>query len=301
MQKFFLPLVLIFMSIALYFPPAFTWGKPYIALFLGLVMFGMGATLTTKDFVNVSKNWKAVIVGVVANYTVMPLVACILGLAFFLDKNLFVGIVLVGCCPSGTASNVMTFIGKGNVALSVTMTMISTIVAPVATPAIFYLIANQMIHVDFWGMVNSVLLIVILPVALGLTVRNFFEKHVELVIPYLPPFSLFMIALIIAIIIGLNQKDILEFKVLIVLAVIMHNTLGFALGYFIGHLFKLDDKDSRAMAFEIGMQNSGLGTALAVQFLNAHSALPAAIFSLWQNIAGSFLAKFWADKDQKSQ
>ena len=204
--------------------------------------------------------------------------------------------VLVGACPGGTASNVMAYISKANLALSVTLTLCSTLLAPIITPAIVYLLLSHQVEISFLGMMKSVFWIVIFPLFDGLVLRHFLYKYVKIYLTYFPSISIINIALIIGCVVALNQQLLLAFPITIILVVILHNSLGMGIGYSVARLFKASKENARTLAFEVGMQNSGLGVTLATQFFTAASALPGAIFSIVHNISGVSLANWWRKK-----
>lgn len=300
-QKTFALWVILFAVIALIVPDAFIWLKAYITLMLGIIMFGMGMTMTLADFKGVFQRPKAVCLGVVAQFVVMPALAYALCIIFRLPAAIAIGVILVGCCPGGTASNVITYMAKGNTALSVACTSVSTLIAPVLTPFIFYFLASQWIEINASAMFVSVLQVVLVPVLLGVVVRTLFKTKIERYTPFMPLLSVIAIVAIVAAIIGASKAAILQFGVLILLVVMLHNALGFLLGYWAARLFKLDIKDAKAVSIEVGMQNSGLGVALAAVHFAASpvTAVPSAIFSLWHNISGPALASYWASKAER--
>lgn len=302
-QKTFALWVVLFAALAMFFPSAFVWLKPYITWMLGIIMFGMGMTMTFDDFKGVLQSPKAVLIGVVAQFVVMPGTAYALCQLFQLPAEIAIGVILVGCCPGGTASNVITYMAKGNIALSVACTSVSTLLAPILTPAIFYLLASQWIEIDALSMLGSILQVVLFPIILGLIVRSIFKQHVDRYISVMPLISVVAIVLIVAAIIGGSRAQILESGLLILVVVILHNALGLLLGYWSAKFFKLPSADARAISIEVGMQNSGLGVALsAVHFAASPvTAVPSAIFSLWHNISGASLATYWARQVEKQQ
>ena len=257
-------------------------------------MFGMGTTLNLKDFALVLKRPVDIIIGVCAQYFVMPFLAFGLSTLFGLDPALTTGVVLVGTCPGGTSSNVITFMSKGDVALSVTMTSVSTVLSPILTPFITYLIIGEKIAFDPVGMFWSIVQIVILPICLGLAVKSFLPKLAETATDYLPAVSSIAISLIIAGVIGASRDLILKAPGLILVVVILHNCCGYALGFAIARLTGLSWKKAVALSVEVGMQNSGLATGLAKAHFSALPAatVPGAVFSAWHNISGALLA--WA-------
>ncbi|HCW4864101.1 TPA: bile acid:sodium symporter family protein [Acinetobacter baumannii] len=300
-QKTFALWVIIFAALALWQPEFFVWLKAYIPWILGIIMLGMGMTMTVDDFKGVLQSPKAVLIGVVAQFVVMPGLAFILCKLFNLPPEIAVGVILVGCCPGGTASNVITYMAKGNVALSVACTSVSTLLAPVLTPAIFYLLASQWLKIDAASMFISILQVVLLPIVIGLILRTWLKRQVESYIQVMPLVSVIAIVTIVAAIIGGSKAAILQSGLLILAVVILHNGLGYLLGFTAARFFKLPYADSKAIAIEVGMQNSGLGVALAAVHFAASpiTAVPSAIFSLWHNISGPALATYWASKHKQ--
>lgn len=303
-QKTFALWVVLFSALAMWLPEAFIWLKAYIPWMLGIIMFGMGMTMSASDFKSVLQSPKAVGVGVAAQFIVMPVLAFLLCKLFALPPEIAVGVILVGCCPGGTASNVITFMAKGNTALSVACTSVSTLLAPILTPAIFYVLASQWVDINALTMLLSVLQVVLIPILLGLVVRSMFQKQVEASIQLMPLVSVVAIVAIVAAIIGGSKAQILESGLLILAVVALHNGLGYLLGFWAAKLIKLPYADCKAISIEVGMQNSGLGVALAATHFAASpiTAVPSAIFSLWHNISGSILASYWSGRsDQKDK
>ncbi len=300
-QKTFALWVIVFAALALWQPEFFVWLKAYIPWILGIIMLGMGMTMTVDDFKGVLQSPKAVLIGVVAQFVVMPGLAYALCKLFNLPPEIAVGVILVGCCPGGTASNVITYMAKGNVALSVACTSVSTLLAPVLTPAIFYLLASQWLKIDAASMFISILQVVLLPIVVGLILRTWLKRQVESYIQVMPLVSVIAIVAIVAAIIGGSKAAILQSGLLILAVVILHNGLGYLLGFTAARFFKLPYADSKAIAIEVGMQNSGLGVALAAVHFAASpiTAVPSAIFSLWHNISGPALATYWASKHKQ--
>ncbi|MCU4362260.1 MULTISPECIES: bile acid:sodium symporter family protein [Acinetobacter] len=300
-QKTFALWVIIFAALALWQPELFVWLKAYIPWILGIIMLGMGMTMTVDDFKGVLQSPKAVLIGVVAQFVVMPGLAYVLCKLFNLPPEIAVGVILVGCCPGGTASNVITYMAKGNVALSVACTSVSTLLAPVLTPAIFYLLASQWLKIDAASMFISILQVVLLPIVVGLILRTWLKRQVESYIQVMPLVSVIAIVAIVAAIIAGSKAAILQSGLLILAVVILHNGLGYLLGFTAARFFKLPYADSKAIAIEVGMQNSGLGVALAAVHFAASpiTAVPSAIFSLWHNISGPALATYWASKHKQ--
>ncbi|NNP73722.1 sodium transporter [Acinetobacter defluvii] len=300
-QKTFALWVVLFAGIAMLLPDAFVWLKAYITWMLGIIMFGMGMTMTVNDFKGVLQSPKAVGIGVLAQFIVMPSLAYILCKLFQLPAEIAVGVILVGCCPGGTASNVITYMAKGNTALSVACTSVSTLLAPILTPAIFYLLASQWLKIDAASMFMSILQVVLVPIILGLMTRSVLKQKVEQYIQVMPLISVVAIVAIVAAIIAGSKAAILQSGALILAVVILHNALGYLFGFWVSRLFQLPYADSKAVAIEVGMQNSGLGVALAALHFAASpvTAVPSAIFSLWHNISGPALATYWASRNAK--
>ena len=264
---------------------------------LGVVMFGMGLALNLQDFKIVFSRPKDVIIGCLAQFTIMPLLALGLSRLFSLDEALALGVVLVGCCPGGTASNVITYLAKGDLALSVGMTGVSTLLAPVMTPLLTWALAGKSVDVDVAGMLLSILWVVILPIVVGLIVKGFWPKLTEKAIDYLPAVSTIAIAMIVAIVIGASASKLLAGGMIIILVVILHNLCGLSLGYLIGRLLGLSEPKKRAISIEVGMQNSGLASSLATLHFAAYplATIPGAIFSVWHNISGAAVAYLYTN------
>ena len=296
-------LVLATAMIALAFPNAFLLLRPtLINYLLGVVMFGMGLTLNLHDFRIVFSRPKDVIIGCLAQFTIMPLLAWTLAWVFRLDEALALGVVLVGCCPGGTASNVITYLAKGDLALSVGMTGVSTLLAPLLTPLLTWALAGKSIHVDVASMILSILWVVILPIIVGLLVKWLWPKFTEEATDYLPAFSTIAIALIVAIVISANADKLLAGGLIIVMVVVLHNICGLGLGYLIGHLLGLASQKKRAISIEVGMQNSGLASSLAATHFAAYplATIPGAIFSVWHNLSGAAVAYLYRRRTRPS-
>ena len=289
-------LVLVAAVAALLLPDLFVGIKPsVINPLLGLVMFGMGLTLRLDDFRIVFSRPKDVVTGCLAQFTIMPLLAWILARIFGLTDELALGVVLVGCCPGGTASNVITYLAKGDLALSVGMTAVSTILAPFLTPLLTWLLAGHHVNVDMVSMFLSILWVVILPIILGFIVKSILPKFTERAIAYLPAFSTLAIALIVIIVVSHNAAKLMVGGFLIIVVVMLHNILGLTSGYLIGRMLKLENKKRKAISIEVGMQNSGLASSLATIHFAAYplATVPGAIFSVWHNISGALVAKIY--------
>ncbi|MBR2260602.1 MAG: bile acid:sodium symporter family protein [Paludibacteraceae bacterium] len=286
-------IVVIVTIIALFVPASFSWvGTGAITPMLGVVMFGMGLTLKPSDFKPVLMHPKEIVIGELAQFIIMPFVAWLLCRLLNLPPELALGVILVGCCPGGTASNVICYLAKGDVALSVAMTGVSTLLAPFLTPALVLLLAGETVEVNVFGMFISIVQVVILPIVVGLVVNHYFGNFTQKVIPYMPMLSTLAIAAIIGIIVSHNAQNIMGCSLLVAVAVILHNLLGLSLGYLAGMLTGMSPKKRTAISIEVGMQNSGLASSLAATHFALYplAAVPGAIFSVWHNFSGSIAA-----------
>ena len=285
---------ILFSGVAYALPELFAPLKPSIIYLLGVVMFGMGMSLQPSDFSVVFKKPSIVVLGVLLQFGLMPLLAW--GISEWMELSLMLtaGMILVGASPGGTASNVICYLARGNVALSISLTAISTVLAVILTSFLTLLYAGQKIDVPAMKMLRDVLNIVLLPVLAGVGVNLFFGRMLAGLQRIFPLISVMAIVLIIAIIVALNQPQLANLALPLVGAVALHNGLGLLLGYGIPKLMKLDERSCRTLAIEVGMQNSGLAVALAIKYFSSAAALPGAIFSLWHNLSGSLLASFWS-------
>lgn len=311
-SKYFGIVIIVFMLLAFLEPGLFKWvtsqlfGQSVITILLGIIMFGMGMTLNIEDFKIVLKRPLDILKGTVAQFTIMPLLAFVLAKAFGLEEALMVGVVLVGTCPGGTSSNVISYIAGGDVALSVAMTTVSTLLAPILTPAITYLLIKQTVAFSPVGMFISIIQVVILPIALGLIIKSLIKDKADVLEDYLPAVSSIAIACIVGGVIGGNKERIIASFGLIVVVVVLHNVLGYLLGLAIGKLTGMDRRKSITIAVEVGMQNSGLATSLAASQFAAMplAAVPGALFSAWHNVSGAvfaWIAKSMENKELKAQ
>lgn len=287
-------------AVAVLTPETFAGMGPWINPLLGIIMFGMGLTLTAPDFALIAKRPGPVVIGVVAQFMIMPILGWMIAAALGLPPALAAGVILVGCCPGGTASNVVAYLAKGDVALSVAMTSVSTLIAPILTPVLALWLAGQYMPVDAGSMAFSIMQIVLLPVLLGLAVRRFLPSLVARCLPALPWLSVGAITLVVVAVVSGSAGIIFSAGLLVLVAVILHNGLGYALGYGAARLFRLPTAARRTTAIEVGMQNSGLAAGLARQYLTPEAALPGAIFSIWHNVSGAVLAAYWRRRDARS-
>ena len=300
--RFFPLWVILFAAFAFFVPMPFMGLGSWITYLLGLIMLGMGLTMTANDFKLVFTRPKDVIFGVVIRYCIMPFVAYGVGKVLGLSPMLAAGLILVGCCPSGTASNVMTFIAKGDTALSVTISSINTMLAPILTPFIFLFLAGTMIPINASALLFDILKVVILPIILGIIIRAAASKSVDKISNIVPVISVVSIIAIITIVVALNAEKLSTVAGIAFLAVVLHNGLGLGLGYGASRtLGRMSHHKSKAVAFEIGMENSGLAVALAIAHLDPMAAIPGAIFSVWHNLTGSLLAGYWGSKADKEE
>ena len=267
---------------------------------LAVVMFLMGITLTPDDFKRVLVFPQPVLIGIFLQFLIMPLAAFLLSRLLQLTPELTVGMVLVGSCAGGTASNVICYLARGDVALSISMTLASTLLGVIATPLLCTLYLSTTVSVDTMGMLLDIVQVVLVPVSLGVIANRLLGSTFGRLEPVLPSLSMLAILLIIAIIVALNADRLVEVGLITVVAVIFHNTLGLGGGYSLARLLRCNQRQSRTIAIEVGMQNSGLGVALALDFFSATAALPGALFSIWHNVSGSLLASWWSSSEQNT-
>lgn len=289
---------IIFALLGYFVPQLFTSLAYLIVPFLGIIMFGMGLTLKASDFTEIFKHPIKVIVGVVAQFLIMPLIALALTKIFSLDPVVALGVILVGCCPGGTSSNVITFLSKGDVPLSVTITTISTLLAPLVTPLLLNFYAGELIDLDLASMMKSIAQIVLLPIIAGVAIHYVLKDKIKPVEQVLPLISVAGIVMIVAIVVALSQAKIAESGVLIFAIVILHNVLGYLLGYVLALLCGFNVAAQRAIMVEVGMQNSGLGAAIASIYFTPLAAVPSALFSVWHNFSGALLANLCVKIDE---
>jgi len=263
----------------------------WINWMLGVVMLGMGLMLRLDDVRIVFSRPQDVLLGNVLQFCIMPLLGYLLTVIFRLPPDLAVGVILVGCCPGGTASNVMTFLAKGDLALSVGVTTVSTLLAPFVTPMLVWALAGTMVEVDILTMFISIVQVVIVPIATGILVRHYASSFADRVAVYLPAISVIAIALIVIVVVSANQVALLTSGITILIVVVLHNLLGFLLGYCASTLIGMTRPKRIALSIEVGMQNSGLACSLAQQHFAtmAMAGVPGAIFSIWHNIAGALI------------
>ncbi|MDN7598257.1 bile acid:sodium symporter family protein [Burkholderia gladioli] len=291
------PLWAVLISLAAYFSPAsFSPVAPHVTALLTLIMLSMGVTLSLADFRRVFTRPAPVIAGIVLHYLVMPLAAWALARLLRMPPDLTAGMVLVGSVASGTASNVMIYLARGDVALSVTISALSTLVGVFATPLLTRLYVDASIAVDVHGMLMSILQIVALPIVVGLIVNHLLRHAVNAIEPYLPLVSMVSILLIIAAVVAGTRNSIASVGLVVMVGVVLHNAIGLLGGYWGGRLLGFDEAVCRTLAIEVGMQNSGLAATLGKLYFTPIAALPGALFSVWHNLSGSLLAGYWAGR-----
>ncbi|WP_278850499.1 bile acid:sodium symporter family protein [Megamonas funiformis] len=300
-SKYMAAFVIIVAAIALFMPWTFKWAAGYVTYLLGIVMFGMGMTLRFEDFKLVFQRPKDVLVGAVAQFTIMPGLAWLLATLFQLPPELAVGVILVGTCPGGTSSNVMTYLARGDVPLSVSMTMTTTILAPVVTPLLTWWLAGAWIEISLAAMMISIVQVVVVPIVLGIVINKLFGDFVRRAIKLLPLISVIAIVLIVGGVVSVSSQQIMQTGLLIMAVVMLHNLLGYALGFAVAKALRMNLAKSKAISIEVGMQNSGLASSLALMHFGAAAAIPGAVFSVWHNISGSLAANYLAGKMDKEE
>jgi BASS family bile acid:Na+ symporter len=290
-------LVIIAAAAAYMVPPPFRAIAPHIPVLLGLVMLGMGLTLTKDDFKAVFERPMDVLIGVALQFIIMPLLGVAIAMGFNMSPELAAGFILVGCVPSGTASNVMTYLAKGDVALSVTVSSLTTLLAPFLTPYLFLWLGGKYIPVNATALLIDILKIVLVPIIVGVFLRQIFSATVQKFIKVVPLISVLAIIAIVAAVVAASASRLAAVAGIVVLGVMLHNLGGYLVAYTVARkLCGMSEPKARAISFEVGMQNSGLGAALAMVHLSPVAALPSAIFSVWHNISGPSLATWWAKR-----
>ncbi|MGG7073761.1 bile acid:sodium symporter family protein [Campylobacter sp. 9BO] len=291
MKTLIYPIIaLIFSVFAHFFPEIFTPFKDHIVTFLMIIMLGMGMTLNFTDIVSISSKKSAIILGVTVQFIFMPLIALGISIVFELSQALTIGMVLVGTSAGGTASNVLTYLAKGDLALSVSMTLASTVISCVLMPFLTCLYLGKSVEVAIQSMLFDLIKITILPLVIGIFLNTFFSKFLHFFKRAMPLISMSAIIFIVAVIVALNTQNLSTVGISVIIAVIVHNTLGMFCGYASAIIFGFDTKTARTLAIEVGVQNSGLSAALAMKYFGVISALPAALFSIIQNVIGALFA-----------
>ncbi|WP_432288202.1 bile acid:sodium symporter family protein [Aminobacter sp. BA135] len=286
--------VIVFAVLGFLLPSTFSIFAPWIVVLLGIIMFGMGLTISAKDFSEVARRPFDVAIGVLGQFLIMPLLAVLLTMVVPMPAEVAAGVILVGCCPGGTASNVMTYLGKGDVALSVACTSVTTLLAPVITPFLVWMFASQYLPVDAMSMFLSIVKVILVPLALGFVLQKLAPSLVKAAVPMLPLVSVAGIVLIVSAVVAVNKANIAQSGLMIFAVVVLHNGFGLLLGYFAARAAGLSLAKRKAIAIEVGMQNSGLGAALANAHFSPLAAVPSAVFSVWHNISGALVANYFS-------
>ena len=290
----FLAFIFLFLIVGVFFPSTLLLFKNYIPVFLGLVMFLMGMTLELTDFKKILKKPSLFFFVTFLQFTIMPVAALVLVKTFNIPPELSLGVIILGCCPGGTASNLITYLCNGNVALSIVCTFFSTIVSVFLTPILIFLLSNKNIDIDVISLIKSSFFIVFLPVFFGLIFKLFVP--VNKFLKLLPKISEFFIAFIIGIIFSLNLNLLNQLSYSLFFCIVLHNLIGLCMGFLIGGILGLSLREKKTISIEVGMQNSGLGMALSILHFSKIVALPSAIFSLWHNISAVGLVYCWKKK-----
>ncbi|MEX0593239.1 MAG: bile acid:sodium symporter family protein [Balneolaceae bacterium] len=292
-------------SWAMYFPDMIRDVNGYnteglIVPLIQVIMFGMGTSMSLGDFAGVIKMPKGVLVGVICQFTIMPLIGVSIAIVFGFPAEIAAGVVLIGSSPSGVASNVMAYLAKGNLALSVTLTAVATLMAPIMTPFLMQTFAGQFVPIEFVPMMISIVKMIIIPIAAGLLFNYIFKGKAEWLHKAMPAISMAGIVIIIAVITASGRDHLLTIGLLLVMAAILHNGFGYIFGYWGCRLVGMNVRDSRTIAIEVGLQNGGMASGIAVELgRTATMGLAPAVFGPWMNISGSFLANWWRDNPPK--
>jgi len=297
----YLAVWVVVLSAAAYFKPGpFTALKPYLNLFFAVTMFGIGAVLKVDDFRNILRTPGIIAAGVIAQFTIMPLGAFFLARIFDLPPAITVGLILTGSAPGAMASNVLSYIARADVAYSVSLTSVSTLLTPVVTPGLTYLLANSVLEVDFWSMFTGLLNMVVLPLMLGFLIRHYFSRYIQKIEKVFPAISATFIVFICALVIALNKDRIAGLTAIIFMVVVILNIGGMLAGYGVGMFSGFGMKRRRTLSIEIGMQNAGLGTVLALKHFNASAAIPTAAFVFVCIFTASIAAEYWRSIDKNN-
>jgi len=288
--------VLLLCGVGYVWPGALTWMKPYLDYFFMFTMLGIGFVLNPEDFAHIVKNPLSVLLGTLAQFAIMPFLRWFFAKLLNLPAPLAIGLILAGAAPGAMASNVISYLAKADVAYSIAITSTTTFFAPVLTPALVLFDGRTYIKMEFWPMFRSIIIMVIIPLVAGLVIKRFAKKQIGKIAPLFPAISTMFIAFIIGLVLALNRDYIMKVNVLIFAAVALHNFFGLVLGYLAAVLYRFREKMRRTLAFEVGMQNAGLGAVLALKHLSAEAALPCALFAVWCVITASILANIWAKR-----
>ncbi len=291
--KYFAVWVILFGVAAYFLPAPFVALKPYNEWFFALTMFGIGAVLEIDDFKRIAQKPLIVLIGSCAQFTIMPLGAFFLSKLFAFPPEIAVGLILTGSAPGAMASNVMSYIAKADTAYSVSLTTVSTLLCPLLTPGLTFILAGSLLEVKFFKMVLFVTMTVVVPLLFGFGVRHYFRDRIKKVVAIFPAISVTFIIFICSLVIALNKNRLMKITIPILVAGVILNIYGMLTGYGVGSLFKMDYRRRRSLSIEIGMQNAGLGTVLALKHFNERTAIPAAIFVFICIITASIMAEVW--------
>ena len=294
--KYFAVWVVIFSAVAYLHPSPFIALQPYMGWFFALTMFGIGAVLQVDDFRQIAKRPGIVLIGASAQFLIMPFGAFAIAKIFHLPPEITVGLILTAAAPEAMSSGVITYIAKADVAYSVSLTTVSTLLCPLATPALVYLLAGKTIEFDFWVMVFDLLKMVIIPLFAGFGIRHLFKNTIEKILDVFPAISVTFVIFICSLVIALNKNYLIMITALVFAADLTLNVWGMLAGYWVGSIFKMDVRKKRTLAIEIGMQNAGLGTVLALRYFGEKTAIPAAAFVFICIITASVMAEIWRRK-----
>lgn len=295
--KYMALLIIIVLVVSLLQPKTFLWVVPKVSLLLGVIMFGMGMTLKKEDFKEVFTRPKDVFIGVVCHYVIMPSIAYTLCLIFNLPSELAIGVILVGCCPSGTSSNVMCYLAKGDLALAVSIGAVSTLFAPVLMPSLILLLAGKWVAIPAAKLFLEIIKMIVVPILLGVIMNSLLGEKVNKITKALPLVSTIAIILIVGGVVGANSKRLMSTSLLIIVIVLIHNLSGYLLGYLSSKILGMNEAKRRAITLEVGIQNSALAVSLAMSFFTPAVAIPGVIFSVWLTTSGSTLASFWSTRE----
>jgi len=286
-------LVVLTVALAYFFPGAFVPLKPFIEWFFAFTMFGIGAILSVKDFAPIFRQPRLVLLGILAQFAIMPLAAFVIARLMRLPDSLAFGLILAGAVPDAMAAGVMSYIARADVALSVALTTGTTLISPVVTPALTYLFAHEYVPVRFWPMFASIMLMVVVPLLAGLLVRHRCHRFVDRIRSVFPAISTVFIAFICGLVVALNRESLGRITGIVFAAVVLLNLAGLVLGYWAGFIFRFDLRQRRTLAIGVGMQNAGLGAVLAIKYASPEAAIPNALFATWCIVSAAILAGFW--------
>ncbi len=298
-SRLFVVWVILGGAAAYWYPAFFTQLQPFMNWFFGLTMFGVGLVIDPHEFVTIINNFRVVLIGVVSQFTIMPFLAFAIAFFFGFSDEITLGLILTGSAPGAMSSNILSYLAGADVAYSVSLTTASTLLAPILTPLLTLILAQTVLEIPFWSMVLSVCFMVLIPVILGISVKRILHNKVKLLAVAAPALSTLFIVMICAVVIALNKEYILQLDRWIFLAVVVLNILGMTIGYTVGKVSRFDLLKRRALAIEIGMQNAGLGSVLALTHFNERVALPAVVFIFMCIFSASFLVSLWSRESRE--